>query len=55
MIPQIKPALASFTIIKFMWSWNEFLWPLIIGQEKEMFTVTVGLVNFSASIILTGP
>ncbi len=47
MVPLIKPALASFIIIKFMWSWNEFLWPVIVGQDQTMFTVTVGLVNFA--------
>jgi ABC-type glycerol-3-phosphate transport system permease component len=30
-----------------MFSWNQFLWPLIIGQSQDMFTVTVGLVAFS--------
>ena len=30
-----------------MFSWNQFLWPLVMGQEQDMFTVTVGLVFFS--------
>jgi multiple sugar transport system permease protein len=47
MAPLVRPALASFFIIKFMWSWNQFLWPLVVGQSQRMFTVTVGLVNFS--------
>jgi multiple sugar transport system permease protein len=46
-VPLVKPALASFVIIKFMWTWNEFLWPIVVGQQQKMFTVTVGLVNFS--------
>ena len=46
-LPLIKPALAAFIIIKFMFSWNQFLWPLVIGQNQDMFTVTVGLVAFS--------
>jgi ABC-type glycerol-3-phosphate transport system permease component len=46
-LPLIKPALAAFIIIKFMFSWNQFLWPLVIGQKQDMFTVTVGLVAFS--------
>lgn len=45
-VPMVRPALASFVIIKFMWSWNQFLWPLIVGQDQSMFTVTVGLVYF---------
>jgi len=46
-LPLVKPALASFIIIKFMFSWNQFLWPLVVAQEQEMFTVTVGLVYFA--------
>jgi multiple sugar transport system permease protein len=46
-LPLVKPALAAFIIIKFMFSWNQFLWPLVIGQKQDMFTVTVGLVAFS--------
>lgn len=47
MMPLVRPALASFIIIKFMWSWNQFLWPLIVAPVQDMFTVTVGLVNFA--------
>jgi ABC-type glycerol-3-phosphate transport system permease component len=46
-LPMVRPALASFVIIKFMWSWNQFLWPLIVGQQQDMYTVTVGLVYFA--------
>jgi len=46
-LPMVRPALVSFIIIKFMWSWNQFLWPLIVGQDQSMFTVTVGLVYFA--------
>jgi ABC-type glycerol-3-phosphate transport system permease component len=46
-LPLVTPAMAAFVIIKFMWAWNQFLWPLIIGQQQEMFTVTVGLVFFA--------
>jgi ABC-type glycerol-3-phosphate transport system permease component len=46
-VPMVRPALVSFIIIKFMWSWNQFLWPLIVGQDQSMFTVTVGLVYFA--------
>src|SRR5256886_16875550 len=29
-LPLSMPALATLAIIQFMWSWNDFLWPLII-------------------------
>lgn len=48
-VPMVAPAIAVFVIIKFMFSWNTFLWPLLVAQEESMFTVTVGLVNFAGS------
>ena len=30
MLPLAKPAIATNVILSFIWSWNDFLWPLII-------------------------
>lgn len=40
-MPIIKPALGTATIINFLWSWNYFLWPLIILNSKENFTMPI--------------
>lgn len=45
--PLVKPFIATQAIIKFMWSWNEFFWPLVITNEDEMKVVTVGLQRFT--------
>lgn len=42
-LPIAKPAMGSLSIIFFMNSWNNFLWPLILLQRPEMMTVTVAL------------
>jgi ABC-type glycerol-3-phosphate transport system permease component len=47
--PMVAPAIAVFIIIKFMFTWNTFLWPMLIAQDEKMYTVTVGLVNFAGS------
>jgi multiple sugar transport system permease protein len=47
--PMVAPAIVVFVIIKFMFTWNTFLWPLLIAQNESMYTVTVGLVNFAGS------
>lgn len=47
--PMIAPAIVVFIIIKFMFTWNTFLWPMLIAQDEKMYTVTVGLVNFAGS------
>ena len=47
--PMVAPAIVVFVIIKFMFTWNTFLWPMLIAQDEKMYTVTVGLVNFAGS------
>ncbi len=46
MLPLSKPALATNIILAFIWSWNNFLWPLIIIREEAMQTLPLGLSNF---------
>lgn len=46
-LPLSKPALATLGVIKFLWTWNDFLWPLVIVTGEKMKTVTVGLSYFS--------
>jgi multiple sugar transport system permease protein len=42
-LPLSLPALATLGIIQFMWSWNDFLWPLIIIQSQAHDTLQLGL------------
>ena len=46
-LPMVKPSLATLAIIKFLWTWNEFFWPLVITGTEEMKVVTVGLTVFT--------
>jgi ABC-type glycerol-3-phosphate transport system permease component len=43
MIPLCLPALASLSIIKFVFSWNDFIWPLVVIRSKEMRTLPLGV------------
>lgn len=45
-LPLSKPALATLGIFVFMWSWNNFLWPLLITNTLEMKTLPLGLAYF---------
>jgi multiple sugar transport system permease protein len=42
-LPLSKPALATVALFSFLWSWNSFLWPLIVLQTPEKYTLPVGL------------
>ena len=46
-LPSVKPALATLVIIKFMWTWNELFWPLVVVNSPTMKVVTMGLVSFT--------
>ena len=46
-LPSIKPAMATLLIIKFMWSWNEFFWPMVVISSPQMKVVTMGLMSFT--------
>jgi multiple sugar transport system permease protein len=50
-LPLAKPALAAQTIFVFMGSWNEFLMPLVILSDPEMFTLPLGLNAFKGQYI----
>jgi len=46
MLPLSTSAVATTVILSFIWSWNSFLWPLIITRNQEMQTLPLGLSTF---------
>jgi ABC-type glycerol-3-phosphate transport system permease component len=46
MLPLSKPAIATNVILSFIWSWNAFLWPLIVTRSPDMQTLPLGLARF---------
>jgi multiple sugar transport system permease protein len=42
-LPLAKPALATLFVFQFLAIWNEFLWPLIVLNSPDKFTVPLGL------------
>ena len=48
-VPMRSSAIASLGLFWFIWSWNSFLWPLIILQDKKMFTLPIGLVTLTSA------
>lgn len=50
-LPLAKPALAAQAIFIFMGAWNNFLTPLLILSDKEMFTLPLGLNTFKGEYI----
>ena len=42
-LPLSGPALATLAVITFMWTWNDFLWPLITIYNPDNMTLQLGL------------
>lgn len=42
-LPLLGPAVATVSIITFLNSWNYFLWPLVVAQSQDAYTLPVGL------------
>jgi multiple sugar transport system permease protein len=46
-LPLAGPALATLGILTFLGSWNNFLWPLVVAQTEENYTLPVALALYS--------
>lgn len=59
-MPLVKPALAALAIFVFLGNWTAFIWPLIVTNSQEIYTLPVGLTTFSVEqqveweLIMTG-
>lgn len=49
MAPMAAPALITVGIFHFTLIWNDFLWPLVIAQTDDMYTLPLGLVTLAGS------
>jgi len=47
MLPLVRPALLSLLVFEFMWSWNDFLLPMLMVYEDSYRTLPLGLMYFS--------
>ncbi|WFB09699.1 carbohydrate ABC transporter permease [Streptomyces sp. LX-29] len=47
--PNSRPVFAAVGSIVFIGSWNSFLWPLVIGQDRDSWTVQVALSTFTTA------
>jgi len=49
-LPLSKPVVITSALLKFVGSWNAFLWVLIVTKSPEMRTLPVGLQTFSSEV-----
>jgi multiple sugar transport system permease protein len=46
-VPLVRPALSVLAIFAFLGSWNSFLWPLIILNSSDKWTIPIGIAGFT--------
>lgn len=57
-VPLVRPALAALGMLWFMFTWNDFFWPVIVLNSQEMLTVPVGvgsMISRAADTVKLGP
>jgi len=42
-LPLSKPALSAIGLLNFVWTWNDFLWPMLVIKNREWYTIQVAL------------
>lgn len=46
-LPVLRPILVTLAIFTFLGSWNDFLWPLIVLMDSDLYTLPVALASLS--------
>jgi multiple sugar transport system permease protein len=47
MLPMVRPALLAIAVLEFNSKWNDFLAPLIYLQRSDLYTLAVGIFNYT--------
>jgi len=47
LMPNSKPVIGTVALFSFLWSWNDFLWPLVVARDRNYWTLQVGLASFN--------
>lgn len=45
MLPLAKPGLIALSIMTILWSWNDFLWPLVVNTDPQKMPLSAGLAT----------
>jgi multiple sugar transport system permease protein len=50
-LPLARSTLVAFGVLVTLWSWNDFLWPLIITSSTKMQMLSVGIAYFQGQFV----
>jgi multiple sugar transport system permease protein len=46
-VPVLKPIIVTLAVFTLLASWNDFMWPLIVLADKDLYTLPVALASLS--------
>ncbi|MDO8359231.1 MAG: sn-glycerol-3-phosphate ABC transporter permease UgpE [Devosia sp.] len=49
LLPLSKTSIAALFVIQFIYGWNQYLWPLLITTQEEMYTTVIGIKRMITS------
>ncbi|GMK37511.1 ABC transporter permease [Paenibacillus sp. CCS19] len=47
-LPLVKPAVATYAILRFIWTWNDYQNPLIFIRSDKLFTIPLAVQKFTS-------
>ncbi|MGA1626070.1 MAG: carbohydrate ABC transporter permease, partial [Prochlorothrix sp.] len=50
MLPAVRPATITLALFVFIGAWGDFLWPLIVLRDQEMYTLPLGVATLASSL-----
>ena len=54
-LPMSKPILAVGSVLTFIAGWNSFIWPLIIANDQQNYTLSVGISLLNKQLAINPP
>ena len=52
MLPFVRPAILTVSLLVFLWSWNSFMIPLIVLNKQSLYTIPL-MVSTLATLFRT--
>jgi len=46
-LPALRPILVTLGVFTFLGSWNDFMWPLIVLTDQQLYTLPIALATLS--------
>ena len=47
-VPLVRPSIAALSVFSFLLAWNQYLWPLLVTNDKDIRTVQIGIRSLVA-------